>query len=151
MRCGEGTEASMSQNETTIEVEVNCCLCSADTKHTITLPPGWALKYGGLDAENGFCPKHSIIKQFSDSQCPGCVGGWGDCSLWNAFAYNARGRNLNEADFASLAKGICPKRVNGTIGIRNGRREDLDLSDRAPPEAGAALAQAIRDYWETYK
>lgn len=130
------------------KVEVGCCLCSERHETAIDLPEGWATRYDQIDEDGGFCPKHSVIAEFADDQCAGCVGGWQDCDLWRAFAY--RTLNLTDDDFAELRGGICPKRTNGTFGMFDGTIEKIDLSERADNEAGAALAQAIIDYSARY-
>lgn len=134
-----------------IKLTVNCCLCETDHRTEVELPDGWAHRYGGVDDENaGFCPKHAAVAAFAEAQCPGCVGGWGDCPMWDAFAYAGRRRNVGAGDFDKLARGICPRRVNGTLSVSGRGVEEMNISDRAPPEAGAAFAQAIRDYCERY-
>jgi len=129
-------------------ISISCCFCLNGHKAEVELPEGWAHRFGGIDDEdNGFCPDHALVADFAAAQCPGCVGGWGDCGLWGAFAYAAR-RSLTEADFAILRSGRCPKRVNGTFGVTaGGSAHTINLSDLASPEAGEALAQAISDYW----
>src|SRR5690606_36363013 len=114
----------------------------------IPVPEGWDSRYGGIEADNFFCPAHARIKPFTDSQCPGCTGGWGDCPLFQAFAYKRL--ELTHADFEQLERGICPKRVNGTFRLTNGHIDSLDLSDTPVVESGKALAQAIREYSEEY-
>lgn len=134
-----------------MKISIGCRLCSTDTKIEVETPAGWT------DAEmvdvEALCPAHAEIQPFIESQCPGCVGGWGDCDLWRDFAYSGQ-RNLGERDFVRLRSGICPRRTNGTftVNVSGGRAQidDLDLSERAPNAAGAALAQAIDDYWKLY-
>lgn len=135
-----------------IEVEISCCLCEATHKQNIQLPDGWETRYPGIDEGKGFCPKHSIIAEWAANQCPGCVGGWGDCGLWSAFAYeSARSRTLTDSDFAQIAKGICPKRTNGTFVFSSKEgMERIDLSEPADTESGIAFVQAIKDYWAKY-
>lgn len=139
----------------TYEITVSCSMCSEQHKATITLPDGWCGAYGGIDDSHGLCPKHAAIADFKDSQCPGCVGGWGDCDLWSAFAYSTpphHARQLTEDDFKLMRLGACPRRTNGTIGVHTGRSpyiEDIDLS--SPSVAGGrALADAIIEYRDTY-
>ena len=136
---------------TDLTVSVSCGLCSEKHEVKIAMPEGWAHRYGGVDDErDGFCPRHAKVAEFAESQCPGCVSGWGDCPLWSAFAYEGR-RSLTEADFATIRAGHCPKRINGTVTFSPAvGMSTLDLSKRAPPEAGAALEQAVRDYWIAY-
>jgi hypothetical protein len=139
------------------EITISCGLCSERHKATIDLPDGWAGTYGGADDEHGLCPKHAAVAAFKDAQCPGCVGGWGDCGLWDAFAYSTPPRNarpLTENDFGLLRCGRCPRRVNGTMTAYRPERgppriEDLDLST-PEAEGGRALADAIVEYQNTY-
>lgn len=138
-----------------VSVTVGCCLCEAEHRTTIEMPAGWEHRYGGIDDENsGFCPVHAKVGAFAAAQCPGCVGGWGDCPMWEAFAYGGRRRTVGAEDFAALESGRCPRRVNGTIGVNISHGgaviEDLNISDLATKEAGAAFAQAIRDYCAKY-
>lgn len=54
-------------------------------------------------------------------------------------------------NYSIIEKGICPRRVNGTLGVSPRRGvEALDLSSRAPIASGHAFAQAIRDYCAKY-
>ena len=133
-----------------VELTVHCSLCSKDTKHKVNLPNGWAHRYGGIDDEsNGFCPDHAEVAEFAESQCPGCVGGWGDCDLWHDFAFSGR-RTLTPTDFLTIERGVCPRRTNGTMEIGPASVRDIDLSTRATTKAGTSLAMAIRDYWAAY-
>jgi len=129
---------------------VNCCFCS--NRHTveISLPDGWDHQYDGYDDEgSAFCPDHAAIQPFTRSQCVGCVGGWGECDLWKGFAFSKF--NLSEGEFDSLRKGVCPRRTNRTFSISpGGPLEDIDLSDRAPSEAGVAFVDAIKTYVQNY-
>lgn len=133
-----------------MKITVSCCLCSDQFTVETVDPDGWKLRYDGTDIENGFCPKHAAIAEFADSQCPGCIGGWMDCSLWSAFAYSGRQRDISDKDFSILKSGLCPRRVNGTMTIGSGGIESLDLSERASVASGEALAQAIKDYCAEY-
>ncbi len=134
-----------------MKITITCSLCAASHDADIQLPEGWSTRYDGTDVEDGFCPKHQAVAAFAESQCPGCVGGWTDCPMWKAFAYS-HGRDIRPSDYKAIEQGICPRRVNGTMSISRGAAamQDIDLSDRAPPESGAAFAQAIRDYCEAY-
>lgn len=136
-----------------MKISVNCCLCEARYETEVEPPTGWDHRYGAIDNEgDAFCPKHAPVAEFAASQCPGCVGGWGDCPMWQAFAYS-HGRDITDDEFKKIESGVCPRRVNGTIGVRVGRKptiEDLDLSDRATAAAGVAFAQAIREYCAKY-
>lgn len=131
------------------QLTVSCCFCSNHHKVEITLPDGWTSRHEGADDEGGFCPDHANIAEFADDQCPGCVGGWGDCPMWSAFA-SSYSRDITPDDLAVLRTGRCPRRVNGTFRISEGRIKDLDISNSATAEAGAAFASAIEDYCRRY-
>ncbi len=130
-----------------IELTINCCLCGESHEAMIDLPDGWSHRTSGVDSDDGFCVKHAPVAKWSDSQCPGCVGTWGDCALWRGFAYS-HSRDLTDAELDTIRAGVCPRRTNGsfsfsrTTGIR-----DIDLSERATTESGVVFVQAIRDYW----
>lgn len=126
--------------------EISCCFCSETFKTEIGLPKGWASRYGSTDEEWGFCPKHALVADFAEQQCPGCVGGWGDCNLFNAFAYQSW--KLTETDLGIIESGVCPKRTNGTFMMTPGKREpeSLRLDEQASSESGVALVQALREY-----
>ena len=133
-----------------IKIEISCCMCKADHETKIELPEGWAMRYDTIYEEHGgFCPDHKQIAEFAEAQCPGCVGGWGDCSLWESFAYSNR-RTLTEDDFKIMRTGVCPKRTNGTFGLNNGIIEKINLSEIAENESGIVLEKAIKKYWERY-
>ena len=131
-----------------LEVFLSCGLCGNSHKQQIPMPQGWDSRYRSVSDDEAFCPKHATIAAFADSQCPGCVGGWGDCGLWEAFAY--RELKLTEADFETLGRGVCPKRVNGTMMIERGQISAVDLRNAPIVEAGKALAQAIHEYAMKY-
>lgn len=132
-------------------VTLDCCLCDQKTQHVIDVPDGWKLRFAEVSVSETqvFCPDHAVIAEFVDSQCPGCVGGWGDCGLWRDFAYTGS-RALTDGDFNQLRAGVCPRRVNGAIVASEGKIEDIDLSKPAPVEAGTTLVRAIKAYWERY-
>lgn len=136
---------------TTLEISIDCCLCSNKHLAEIVLPPGWEHRYFAVDDEVGFCPDHAKVAAFAEEQCPGCVGGWGSCSMWQAFAYSTN-RSMTERDYAALESGRCPRRTNGTTQIDRdrGTMTELDLSNLATIESGKAFAQAIRDYIAAY-
>lgn len=135
-----------------LEVSLSCGLCGASNEQHIPMPNGWDSRYRSVSDETAFCPEHAIVAQFADSQCPGCVGGWGDCPLWQSFAYSKL--TLVDADFDALSRGICPKRVNGSMVLKvtaSGATIDhLDLRDPPVVEAGKALATAILQYAAKY-
>lgn len=133
-----------------ISITVVCCLCESETVHAVTLPDGWVHRYGVMEEERqGFCPEHATVAEFAKDQCPGCVGGWGDCPMWDAFAYSGRKRTVGEEDFAALRRGVCPRRVNGSFMLADGVISDVDLSGRCPA-GGTAFADAIEDYCRKY-
>jgi hypothetical protein len=132
-----------------VKVHITCCLCNAAHDTEIALPADWRTRYDEIDNTDGFCPKHAKIADFAEAQCSGCVGGWGDCSLWKAFAY--RKFELTENDFAQMRKGVCPKRTNGTFSVsRSEGVENINLSEQADNESGAALEAAIKEYHARY-
>lgn len=129
-----------------MRVEIYCAFCAEKVEAPVPLK-GWRVRYETISDEHGFCPKHAAAEDFFKSQCPGCVAGWPECPLFRAFAYS-RSREMSEADFTSLRRGVCPKRVNGTFMVMNDgagvRVEDANISEVSP--AGAAIESAIRDY-----
>lgn len=134
-----------------MEATIYCCLCPRKFTVALETPEGWAHQYDLIEDETGgFCPDHGIVKAWVDSQCPGCVGGWGDCGLWKGFAYSSA--NLSEEDLEKIKTGHCPRRVNGTFSMDmiGKTMTDINLSNAAPVEAGEALAKAIGDYWLRY-
>ena len=133
------------------KLTINCCLCSNSHSILFENPEGWSPRYDfdWCEEDGAFCPDHAIISEFTENQCGGCVGGWGDCDLWQGFAYPGR-RSLTDDDFKKLESGACPKRTNGTFSVSSHGMEKIDLSKTAPPASGAALSQAIKDYWERY-
>lgn len=127
-----------------LEVALSCGLCGESNTQNIPMPAGWDSRYQSVSDEHAFCPEHAAVADFCDSQCPGCVGGWGDCSLWSAFAY--RELKLADSDFRVMESGICPKRTNGTMMLERGKITDVDLRDPPVAAAGKLLADAIRAY-----
>lgn len=131
-----------------ISLTIHCCLCSKKSEHKVALPDGWDHRYGGIDDEDsGFCPDHADVAEFAASQCPGCVGGWGDCDLWRDFAHR---RKLTPDDFVKIERGVCPRRTGGTFSVSSKGVEQIDLSTKATTKSGLQLATAIRDYWAAY-
>jgi hypothetical protein len=133
-------------------LKITCSLCSAAHETVVELPPGWSDIT--LDDDTGFCPTHAPVREFTANQCPGCVGGWGDCPLYQAFAFERYRHNqremLRRAELKTIESGICPRRVGGTMRFTSEQIESIDLSDRAPIAAGLVLANAIREYWAKY-
>lgn len=132
------------------KMTVHCCLCSKKTHAPFEIPDEWALTRDEFDIEqDGFCPDHAAVAEFESSQCSGCVGGWGDCDMWRAFAFSGS-RSITDRDLSSIERGICPRRTNGTFSFSRGTGiEDIDLSTRAN-EGGRAFADAIREYIVRY-
>jgi len=136
------------------KIKVYCCFGDDQYETVVETPDSWSFHHQpiGENEHQAFCPKHKLVEKWTNAQCPGCVGGWGDCGLWDAFAYSGR-RTLTESDFQSIEKGICPKRVGGTFMVNvsgnDVTMEDLDLSEQAK-EGGKVLVDAIKDYWERY-
>lgn len=129
-----------------IRIEISCAFCSKKLVNDIA-DNGWNVRYGNI-GEDGFCPKHAIVEDFFKDQCPGCIAGWGDCSLYRGFMYSKL--ELTDEDFISLERGICPKRGNGTFGIDRDGLHDLDISERASSKSGLALVDAIKEYSKKY-
>ena len=134
------------------EVYLGCSLCSENIEFEIDVPEGWDSEYQSLSCERVLCPSHAPIKEFLDNQCPGCVAIWGDCPLYESFAYSGRRRTITERDYEILKIGICPRRVGCTLLFNSttGDLEDIDLSERSTAKAGKMLADAIREYSKTY-
>ena len=134
-----------------MEVKVYCCMCENTFETEVDMPKGWAHQYDAMEEEeNGFCPKHSLIATgFCDQQCVGCVGGWGDCDLWRAFAYTSS-RSITEKDLMVIKTGHCPYRVGGTIAVGPFGVRKIDISERGETAAGKLLAKSIRDYIKAY-
>jgi hypothetical protein len=133
-----------------LEVSLYCGLCAAKHEQKIPMPDGWDSRYQSVSDEHAWCPAHAKIADFADSQCPGCVGGWGDCDLWKSFAFSEM--KLTASDLITMEAGICPKRTNGTLMFsRETGMQGVDLRGTPSVEGGKALAQAIREYAEKYK
>lgn len=134
----------------TYTLSLSCPLCPETTGIKIDLPEGWTSRYDGTDDETAFCPKHAPIKDFADAQCPGCVSSWGEqCPMWKAFAFTED--KMTAHDYATLERGVCPRRVNGTIGFGGGRGvHDIDVRSGPEAAAGKAFAQAIREHIARY-
>lgn len=134
-------------------IGISCSLCENDYETEIETE-GWETRYGSISTEDGFCPKHSDILEFTDSQCAGCVGGWGECDLFSSFAYSKYNKNpLTKEDFQKLESGICPRRTNGTFSFHTDyvKLESVDLSKVSTSKSGMALSIAIKEYIEKYK
>lgn len=130
-----------------MKLDISCGLCSEDTEIEFEAYE-WVVSHDTIYEDKAFCPKHSIIDEWRHAQCPGCVGSWGDCGLWESFAF--RGATITEGQLKQIECGTCPFRINGTFGFSGGQFIDMDLADKAPDESGVALAVAIREYVERY-
>ena len=136
-----------------MKFEMSCAMLCAE-RQTVEAPSnGWTNTYGSdeLDVEGeAFCPKHVPLTDWVHSQCSGCVGGFGDCDLFRAFAYSKM--ELSETDMKSIEHGICPRRVNGTIvyDATNKRYIPTDFATIAEDVAGKLLADSIREYSEKW-
>lgn len=131
------------------EVSLCCPFCAEQEVVTIDLPAGWQARLSGVGVEtNTFCPRHSAVKHFTDAQCVGCVSGWGECPMWQAFAFSGR-KSITAGDLEQLRKGLCPKRTNGTFSMSAAGIEDINLSEEAI-EGGQAFADAIEEYLIEY-
>lgn len=126
-------------------IMIKCCLCSERHAQEIELPEGWRIRYKDIEEENAFCPKHSLVSEWVDAQCPGCVGSWKDCNLWRDFAYENRA--LSPEDLNAIRNGICPRRTNGSLLLDADGIQDINLSHSATTKSGEVLAQSIIDYW----
>jgi len=130
-----------------MKINISCSLCSTSLKLETKVPDTWG-RVEETDIENALCPKHKVIEDFIENQCPGCVGGWMECGLWTDFAYSEK--KLNEDDFDKIRLGICPRRVNGTFMTGHKGFERINLSEQASSQAGKALVEAIESYWEKF-
>ena len=128
---------------------LSCSLCEQSHEVDIETPEGWVGRYDGIDDEKAFCPKHSVIKEFSESNCRGCVGGWGDCDMFRSFAY-LYDRDITKDELTTVESGVCPRRTNGTFSVSSGEVAEIDLSETGTTESGKAFANAIREYMEKY-
>ncbi|RPH99070.1 MAG: hypothetical protein EHM72_12210 [Calditrichaeota bacterium] len=127
-------------------VNLHCCLCSREIEIEISIPHDW--KANDVEITDSFCPEHSILNNFVENQCPGCVGSWSDCNLWGSFAYGCN--YLTTDDFSKIRNGICPKRTNGTISVKNSKLSEIDYSNPASQKSGFALELAIKQYLKEY-
>lgn len=130
------------------KITIHCCLCGKSHIEEIELPYGWLLRYDDIDEDLGFCPEHSEVAEWADSQCQGCVGGWGDCDLWRDFAHSKMG--LTASDLHKIEKGACPRRTNGTFSFSYDGIEEIDLSNKGSSEAGKIFVRAILAYCEKH-
>jgi hypothetical protein len=124
-------------------ITLYCMLCEERIEIPIEVGE-WDI-YSGLELEDKcLCPDHCKIAKFRD-QCLGCVGGWGDCELWNIIFGYSFGKFLTEDDFQQIKNGICPKRTNGTFEFNAGKVNRIDLSKAVLSEVGILFEKAIRE------
>ncbi len=135
------------------EFDLDCMFCDKKARMALELPSGWKSRGAPYLENDIFCQDHNLIIDFLDAQCSGCVGGWGDCGLFRSFAYD-HDKDFSEEDAEQLRKGICPRRVNGTMESNvdeNGLTlKDVDLSELATSESGTLLAKSIQEYLEKF-
>ena len=131
----------------TVELVVGCAFCDTQSLHEVVLPEGWELPSGDAVEHTGLCPEHAPIADFIEAQCTGCFERWGDCSLWQSFAYKHR-RSLTKQDIGLIGDGVCPRRQPCARLSMPG--EPPVVFTRASPESGDALVRAIGDYWRIY-
>lgn len=137
-------------------MNINLCCGFCSSKRTLrVVAEGWKVRYDALTNENAMCPEHSVIADFFDAQCPGCVAGWPNCGLHDSFAWCDRDnhgrperRPLDEKERAYLLAGGCPRRVNGSMSFNTATREikEENISEPASKESSASLLYAIDAY-----
>ncbi len=118
------------------EIEYHCSFCTRREK--VIAPTEFVTRYGH-DIEDAACPDHAGAMKFLDDQCPGCVGGWGDCGMYTAVG----NQSVTDAEMATIREGRCPYRVNGTSSFSSSGFQSIDLSEKSG--AGAAFAAAVAD------
>ncbi len=132
-----------------MKIDMSCCMC-LESKEFEFDAGEWGTRYGKIGTDTSFCPKHAKIEDWAGSQCPGCVGGFADCSLWRAFAYDDSD-GLSQEQYSEIEKGICPIRTNGTMMFsQETGQTDIDLSEIGSCESGKIFTDAIKDYRKTY-
>lgn len=139
------------------KVTVNCDGILCQEQVVFELPEGWI---GEVETGEGhwvYCPKCAKLeKPFFEAQCPGCVSSFPDCGLGEAFLYDsaAKRRQMTPDTLRVIGQGICPFRVNGSLGVnvRDGKIQfnNMDLSDVAPLESAEVIVQRINEYIERY-
>lgn len=127
-------------------IEVYCCFCDKNVGQEIDIP-GFDALNDSFCGENWFCEEHAKILEFLHEQCSGCVGMWGDCSMWRSIGYPEE--TLTQSEINTIRSGYCPKRTNGTLRLlANGTLERIDLSTQAPEDASNFLADSIVRFYE---
>lgn len=91
-----------------MKVRITCCMCDEETTHYTNrmLPNDWEHTTSVITDSNAWCPEHKRIKEFADSQCPGCIGEWKNCFLWDAIT-----RDIGGSDLSAIRNGYCPRRL----------------------------------------
>jgi len=118
------------------EIEYWCAFC--DKREKVEAPTTFRTHYGH-DVEDAACPDHAGAMEFLGDQCPGCVGGWGDCQMFTLVG----NRSVSPDDLTTIRSGICPHRVNGTSSFGPGGFTAINLSKKS--RYGGAFADAICD------
>lgn len=124
---------------------LRCCICAKEIELWVDTPDGWVAN-DLYDDMYVFCPEHRVIGEFEEAQCSGCVGGWQECTLWFMLVR----KELTNDDIASIEKGICPRRTNGTgfFDTNTGKLGRIDLSTPAPESVSKAFAEAIKKHFD---
>ena len=127
-----------------------CDICGAEINFTVEDLPQWIYPNEVSIEATIFCPIHAEINNFLKSQCPGCVESWSGCSLRRAFSYHEM--KLTENDMDIIRKEHrCPKRINGTMFVYNGKMQHISLFEQASLESSEALYDGIchcRKRWD---
>ena len=133
-----------------MKITIYCCVCNRE--HDIELATDFRCRYDGTDIEDGFCPEHAGMADFLDDVCPGCVAGWPECGLRSDMEERSP-TPLSEEDFATIAQGRCPRRVNGSFIVNRNAESTImnavDLSDVSVH--GEAMVRGIREYMAKYR
>ncbi len=125
-----------------MKVELNCFFCNAKTEKNIDAE-GWENYYDTIYQEDTFCPEHNKVYDFLNSVCPGCVGGWSDCT----FGKDIQFERITDEDLSIIRAGHCPRRCNGSMTFsREEGMKTFDMSSKASKGASIATVNAITDY-----
>lgn len=132
------------------KIRLNCVICPNDLEIKIN-SKDWEVPET-VDVEDHYilCPEHKEIMGFIGTQCPGCVGGFGDCNLFRSFICYGRDVTITDSKLEKIEEGYCPYRTNGTMIFGLEGLKKVNLSEQAPKEAGEALAEAIKEYIKRY-
>ena len=132
-----------------MKISIYCIMCNKQYEQDVLLSEDFTTIDGDyIETERGLCPKHAKLKQWIDTQCDGCAGGFGDCNLWKSFAFpSGYTSKISESDFESIESGVCPRYTTGSINFINGKIfEDEFSHDVAPVDVGKFFADEIREY-----